>query len=355
MPTFKPQVLRDIGYQLFQTAGCREDDSCAVVNHIVESNLFGHDSHGVMRYAEYLRALREGRFKPQATPEIVSDHPCTAVVDANGALGQIGANFATRLAIEKARSQGMAAVGLRNTSHIGRVGAYPLQIAREGMIGSIFANAGRLGYQIAPFGGIDGRLSTNPLAFAAPRRQADPILIDMTTSMAAEGKIRVAINQGKSLPEGWIIDSEGRPSTDPLKFKSDPPGAILPLGGSVGHKGYGLSLMVEILGGVLSGEGCAAGERQMTSNGVLVTVYRIENFCDLNTYYDEVDSVIKHVKSSRLAEGFSEILAPGEPEFRTAQRRQAEGITVDDNTWAAICKEAEWLGISPEDWPGASS
>jgi len=93
----------------------------------------------------------------------------------------------------------------------------------------------------------------------------------------------------------------------------------------------------------------------MTSNGVLVTVYRIENFCDLNTYYDEVDSVIKHVKSSRLAEGFSEILAPGEPEFRTAQRRQAEGITVDDNTWAAICKEAEWLGISPEDWPGASS
>ncbi len=354
MPTFSPQVLRDIGYQLFQTAGCREEDSRAVVDHIVESNLFGHDSHGVMRYAEYLRALREGRFKPQATPVVVTDHPCTAVVDANGALGQIGANFATRLAIDKARRQGMAAVGLRNTSHIGRIGAYPLQIAREGLIGSIFANAGRLGYQIAPFGGIDGRLSTNPMAFAAPRRQADPILIDMTTSMAAEGKIRVALNQGKSLPEGWIIDSEGRPTTDPRKFKGDPPGAILPLGGPVGHKGYGLSIMVEILGGALSGEGCAAGERTMSSNGVLITVYSIEQFCDMDHYYDEADSLIAHVKSSRLAEGFSEILAPGEPEFRSARRRQADGITVDDNTWAQICEEARWLGISPDEWPAPS-
>ncbi len=354
MPTFNPQDLREIGYRLFQTAGCREDDSRAVVDHIVESNLFGHPSHGVMRYAEYLRALRDGRFKPRATPRIVSDHPCTAVVDANGALGQIGANFATRLAIEKARTQGMAAVGLRNTSHIGRVGAYPLEIARAGLIGSIFVNAGRLGYQIAPFGGIDGRLSTNPLAFAAPRRQDDPIFIDMTTSMAAEGKIRVAMNQGKSLPEGWIIDSEGRPTTDPHEFKGDPPGAILPLGGPVGHKGYGLSIMVEILGGALSGEGCAAGERTMSSNGVLITAYRIEDFCDLDRYYDEVDSLIAHVKSSRLAEGFSEILAPGEPEYRSARRTQAEGITVDDNTWAQICDEARWIGLSPEDWPGAS-
>lgn len=354
MPTFNPQDLREIGYRLFRTAGCREDDSRAVVDHIVESNLFGHPSHGVMRYAEYLRALRDGRFKPRATPRIVSDHPCTAVVDANGALGQIGANFATRLAIEKARTQGMAAVGLRNTSHIGRVGAYPLEIARAGLIGSIFVNAGRLGYQIAPFGGIDGRLSTNPLAFAAPRRQDDPIFIDMTTSMAAEGKIRVAMNQGKSLPEGWIIDSEGRPTTDPHEFKGDPPGAILPLGGPVGHKGYGLSIMVEILGGALSGEGCAAGERTMSSNGVLITAYRIENFCDLDRYYDEVDSLIAHVKSSRLAEGFSEILAPGEPEYRSARRTQAEGITVDDNTWAQICDEARRIGLSPEDWPGAS-
>ncbi len=355
MPTLSPQVLREIGYELFEKAGCQKEDSRAVVDHIVESNLFGHDSHGVMRYAEYLRALREGRFQPQATPEVVTDHPCTAVVDANGALGQIGANFATRLAVKKARVQGVATVALRNTSHIGRVGAYPLQAAREGLIGFILVNGGRLGYQIAPFGGIDGRLSTNPLAFAAPRREADPILIDMTTSMVAEGKIRVAMNQGKSLPEGWIIDSEGRPATDPLKFKSDPPGAILPLGGPAGHKGYGLSIMVELMGGALSGQGCAAGERQMSSNGVLLTVYRIEHFCDLNHYYDEVESLIAHVKSSRLAEGFKEILAPGEPEFRSARRRQEEGIIIDDTTWSAIRQEAQWLGVSSKDWPAAAS
>ena len=131
--------------------------------------------------------------------------------------------------------------------------------AREGMIGQIFVNAGRLGYQIAPFGGIDGRLSTNPIAFAAPRRNANPILVDMTTSVVAEGKIRLAINQGVKVPEGWLIDGYGAPTTEPNDFKDDPPGAILPLGGDAGHKGYGLSIMVELLGGALSGQGCGGG------------------------------------------------------------------------------------------------
>ena len=350
MPKFSPKTLREIGYELFEAAGCRKEDSHAVVDHIVESNLFGHDSHGVMRYAEYLRALREGRFHPRATPEVLADRPCTAVVDAKGALGQIGANFAANLAVKKARESGLATIALRNTSHIGRVGAYPLQVARQGLIGLVFVNAGRLGYQIAPFGGIDGRLSTNPLAFAAPRRQADPILVDMTTSMVAEGKIRVAMNQGRPLPPGWIIDSQGLPSTDPLKFKGDPPGAILPLGGTAGHKGYGLSIMVELLGGALSGQGCAGGERQMVSNGVLLTVYHIEHFVELDYYFNEVESLIKHIKSSRLAEGFQEILLPGEPEFQSSRKKEVEGIVIDDTTWSLILEEAQQLGVRSHAW-----
>ena len=350
MPRFQPEDLRRIGYELFEAAGCSPDDAPTIVDHLVESHLFGHDSHGALRFGEYLRAIREGRFQPRATPEVISEKPCTAVVDGHGALGQIGATFAQSLAIEKARQYGTATVTLRNTSHIGRAGAYPLMAARSELMGLAFVNGGHLGYQVAPFGGIDGRLSTNPIAFAAPRRDADPILVDMTTSVVAEGKIRIAINHQKQVPAGWIIDAQGHATTDPNALKEDPHGAILPLGGVVAHKGYGLSLVVELLGGALSGQGCAAGERAMASNGVLFTVYDIEHFTDLDAYYDEVEALIRHLKSSRTAPGFQEILAPGEPEFRSAKRNQVEGLDVDDTTWAAICDEARAVGLDPTRW-----
>ncbi len=345
MPKFKPDALRGVGYTLFRAAGCRDEDARTVVDHLVDSNLFGHDSHGAIRFYEYAKAVQDGRFNPDASPEVISERACTAVVDGRGAMGQVGATFATRLAMEKARQSGIATVALRNTSHIGRVGAYPLIIAREGMIGQIFVNAGRLGYQIVPFGGIDGRLSTNPIAFAAPRRNADPILVDMTTSIVAEGKIRLAINQGVQVPEGWLIDGYGEPTTEPNDFKDDPPGAILPLGGDAGHKGYGLSIMVELLGGALSGQGCAAGDREMISNGVLINAYDVEYFTDMETFYEEVEGLMRHVKSSRLASGFDEILAPGEPEFRTAERRAAEGIEVDERTWETVCEIGVEFGV----------
>jgi uncharacterized oxidoreductase len=350
VPKFSPDKLRKAGYELFGAAGCRKEDAKSVVDHLVESNLFGHDSHGAIRFYEYSRAVLDGRFRPDASPKIVQDRACTAVVDGGGAMGQVGAEFATRLAMDKAKEFGIGTVSLRNTSHIGRAGAYPLMVAREAMIGQIFVNAGRLGYQIAPFGGIDGKLSTNPLAFAAPRRNNDPIMVDMTTSMVAEGKVRLALNQGKQVPPGWIIDSEGNSTTRPEDFKGDPPGAILPLGGAVGHKGYGMSIMVELLGGALSGQGCAAGEKAMISNGVLINVYHIDHFVDMEYFLDEVEDLITHVKSSRLAEGFDEILVPGEPEYRTAERRKSEGIEVDETTWKSVCEIGREVGVDLTKW-----
>ncbi len=350
MPRFKAQFLREVGYELFQASGCTEEDTRAVVDHLIESNLFGHDSHGVIRFGQYVRSIREGVFQACVRPQVASETPCTAVIDAGGALGQVGATFAADLAIRKARQHGVAAVSLRNTSHVGRVGAYPLRVARAGMIGSMFTNAGRLGYQIAPFGGIDGRLSTNPVAFSVPRREADPILVDMTTSVVAEGKIRVAINRGETVPEGWLIDSDGNPTTNPADFKADPPGAILPLGGVVAHKGFALGLVVELLGGILSGQGCAAGEREMVSNGALITAYHIEHFAEMDFYYDEVEALIRHIRSSRLAPGFKEILLPGEPEFRKARQLEAEGIEVEAPTWADVCEAARELGLNPAKW-----
>lgn len=265
-------------------------------------------------------------------------------------MGQIGGAFAMRLAIDKAREHGTATVALRNSGHLGRVGAYPLMVAREGMIGLAHVNGGRLGYQIAPYGGIDGKLTTNPIAFAAPRRNADPIMVDMATSATAEGKVRLYRNRGKEMPAGWIIDHEGRPSRTPTDFTEEPAGAILPLGGVSAHKGYCLSMMMEVLGGALAGQGCAAGERDLTSNGVLFHVYEIERFTDLDSYYDELEILVGHVRTSRVDPEVGEILLPGEPEFRTARQREREGIEIDQTTWDRIVEAAEFLEIDPATW-----
>ena len=345
MPTFSAQELRNIGYKLFQAAGCTPEDARVVVDHLVESSLFGHESHGAIRFYEYTQGIREARFNPRAIPRVVHEQACSAVVDAGGALGQVGATFATKLAMEKAQVHGVATVTLCNTSHIGRVGAYPLMAARTGLMAQIFVNGGHLGSQVIPFGGRDGRLSTNPMAFSAPRRNQPPFLLDMTTSVVAEGKVRVAFNRGKPIPQGWAVDAQGSATTDPRKVKADPPGALLPLGGVVAHKGYGLSMMVEILGGALSGQGCAAGDSKFRSNGVLLTVYHIEHFTDMETYYDDLEAMIRHIQTSRLVPGFQEILIPGEPEYRAARKRKLKGIQVDDRTWHLICEELDHFGL----------
>ena len=350
MPRFQVASLQRIGCQLFESAGCLPEDACAVVEHLVESNLFGHDSHGAIRFWEYLKGLREGLYQAQARPRIVKDRPCMALVDGNAALGPIGATFATKLAIDKARSQGVGVVSLRNTCHIGRVGAYPLIAAREGFLSQIFVNAGHHGVFVAPFGGIDGKLSSNPLAFAAPRRDADPILLDMTTSVAAIGKVWVAANRGDRLPDGWLIDTDGNPSTDPNVLLEEPRGAMLPMGAPVAYKGYGLSLMIELLGGALSGQGCAAGEWDVVSNGVLITVFDIDQFAGRDSYFDDLEALIRHVKSSRLADRSNQIQLPGEFEFANARVKQIEGIDIDPTTWEKIGDEARQLGVDTSAW-----
>ena len=350
MPIFTPETLRQIGYDIFAAAGCSPEDARTVTDHLVESSLFGHDSHGTLRFYEYISFIKNGLWDARGVPEIVQERPCTAVVDGGGAMGQVGGDFATRLAMDKARQYGTATVTLRNTSHVGRCGAYPLAVAREGMIGLVFVNAGTLGRQIAPFGGLDGKLSTNPIAFAAPRRNADPIMVDMATSMTAEGKIRIYHNRGQAVPAGWLIDGEGESTTDPSDYLDGAGGAILPLGGVSAYKGYCLSFIVEILGGALSGEGCAAGETVMKSNGVLIAVFDIEHFVDIEDYYDEMEGLINHVSSSRVDPRIGEILLPGEPEFRSARQRGSAGIEVDDTTWSRICDGATSLGLDPEPW-----
>ena len=350
MPTLTADALRRIGREFFTALGCRPQDAATVADHLVQSNLFGHESHGALRMYEYARAVSEGRIIPGSTPAIVSEHACAAVIDANDGFGHVGATLAAKMAIAKARRHGVASVALRRASHIGRAGAYPTMIAEAGLIGTAYVNFGRLGIQVAPFGGIDGRLATNPLAFAAPRRADRPIMVDMTTSTVADGKIRVATNLGTPLPEGWIIDAAGNPSTNPQDYWDEPRGAILPLGGPLGHKGYALSMMVELLAGGLSGQGMAAGDPRSPANAALFTAYDIGHFTDVDDYYDEVEALVRHVKSSRTAPGVAEILAPGEPEFRSERERLQAGIPIDETTWEKICAAARDLELAPEGW-----
>ncbi len=350
MPILTAAAMRRIGQEFFTALGCRPDDARIVTDHLVQSNLYGHESHGLLRMYEYARAVSEGRVDPQGAPEVVSDRACTAVVDAHGGFGQVGAALATDLAIQKAREHGIGSVSLRRASHVGRAGAYAVTVAEANMIGVVFVNSGRLGFQVTPFGGIDGRLGTNPLAFGAPRRADPPIMVDMTTCTVADGKIRVATNLGKPLPEGWVIDAQGNPSTDPEAYWEEPRGAILPLGGPLGHKGYALSMFMEICAGGLSGQGMSSGDRRAPANGVLFTVYNIEHFTDMDFYYDEVETLVNHVKSSRTAPGVTEILVPGEPEFRTERERAQTGIPIDDTTWDKLCASARDIGLDPTAW-----
>jgi uncharacterized oxidoreductase len=197
---------------------------------------------------------------------------------------------------------------------------------------------------VAPFGGSDGRLATNPLAFACPGPER-PILIDITTSVVAEGKVRLKRNAGQAVPEGWLLDNQGRPTRDPADLYTDPRGALLPFGGIVGHKGYALGVMVDILSGALSGAGCSYSSTCRLGNAMFFTVVDIEKFVSREEFLEQVGVLERHVKASPPAAGFTEILMPGEPELREEERRLREGIFVDEETWRQFEECARGLGV----------
>jgi uncharacterized oxidoreductase len=245
------------------------------------------------------------------------------------------------VAMQKARTQGLAAVGVFNCNHIGRVGDWVQMAAEQGMIGLAFCNGGGPGGAVTPYGGRARLLGTNPIAAAVPVAGGPPVIADFATSVVAEGKLRVARNRGKSLPEGWILGPDGQPSTDPEDFYRG--GMLLPAGG---YKGYGLSLLVEFLGGLLTGRGCPGLPGFVAGNGVLFLVLSIEAFRPLEEFLAEVAALCERAKAVPPATGFAEVLLPGEPERHLTERRQAEGVVVDEATWVQLTAAAAALGVS---------
>jgi uncharacterized oxidoreductase len=252
------------------------------------------------------------------------------------------------VAIEMARRSGVAAVTLVNCSHTGRLASYTEHSARQGIIGLMMVNSGGCGQWVAPYGGAAGRLATSPLSIAVPRGASAPMVLDMATSAAAEGKIRALWTAGRPIPSGWMIDHQGRETTRPEDLYGPPRGAILPFGG---HKGFGLAMMVDVLAGALSGAGsCARADAPMAgpTDGVFMLAIDPAAFCPLDEFRNIVDSLARHVKSSPAAPGFAEVFVPGEIEARLRAERVESGIPVDPGTWRTILDTAATLGQKSE-------
>ena len=346
MPNISAEAMREIGTALLDAVGSPHERSLWVVETLVRANLAGHDSHGVMRLPQYVNQVRGGHVQPAADSVILRETACAATVDARRSWGQVAAREAMNMAIEKAGAQGIGVVALRNCPHVGRLGEYVTLAADADMIGTAFVNSqtDHAG-SVVPWGGIDGRFTPTPLAFSAPSGLDWHILVDITASVMPEGKLRDYFYREAALPPDVIIDAAGQPTRNVKDFYGPPRGGILPLGAAAGHKGYALGVMIEMLAGGLTGAGYVSDESESFGNGALFQVMNIAAFEDVDDFKRRTRGLIAHVKSSRPRPGFSEVLFPGEPEYRSALQRKRDGIELPEALWADLAALADELGI----------
>jgi hydroxycarboxylate dehydrogenase B len=338
--------LRDLVQTIFERAGSDAAEAEAVADHLIEANLMGHDSHGVIRVAPYIELLRSGKWTANRHVEIVTDAGAVLVVDGGQGLGQVIAKEAIDLGTLRARAHGVAVIGVRNSGHMGRIGAWAEQAAAAGLVSLHFVNTTGFGIQVAPFGGSDRRLSVNPIALGVPRPGQEPLIHDMSTGTIAAGKIRVARNKGELLPEGAIIDKEGRPTRDPEAFFTDPPGALTT---AAGHKGYGLALFVEVLAGALTGGGAGHPDNPSADrpiNNLLSILIDPERLAGSSALAADLERLCAFVTASPPATAGGKVLLPGEIERRTRAERLAHGIPLDPNTLDQLRGAARSVGLA---------
>ncbi len=334
MPVFTPEYLHQVAYHIYRAKGASDHEAQIVATHQVKANLVGHDSHGMIHVPEYVERIDRGHIVPGAPFVVEKEAPCTAVINGNWGFGFVVTERAMKMAIDKAKVNGVAAITIHLQSHIGRLGDYPTMAANEGMIGLITADSGAGPKAVAPFGGRARRLGTNPICIGVPSDLPGQVLLDMATSAVAAGKISLARNRKEPVPAGWIVDKDGSPTTDPNDYYAG--GAILPVGADQGHKGYGLSFMVEMFSGLLTGLGFGIDPRARHNDGVFIAVFNVAHFRPLDQFKKEMKEFAEFVKTSPPAAGFTEVLYPGEPEYRTELQRRKEGIYVEDETWQQI-------------------
>ena len=351
MVTVKAQSLAGLVSEIFAKAGCSQAEAERIGKYLVSANLTGHDSHGVVRVPRYVHWKKAGVVIADREVKVITETPVLAVVDGLHGFGQTVAPQAVRIGIEKCKKNGLSMVALRNAGHIGRVGDWAEMAAAEGLVSVHFVNASG-SVLVAPFGGTERRLSTAPFVVGVPRPDQKPIVLDFATSIVAEGKVLVASQGGKKLPENALIGRDGTMSTDPHLLYGDytptghrdhskGQGAIRAFGE---HKGSGLALMCELLGGSLTGMS-ATGEGRRFGNGML-SFYVDPKVVDPEAMFsDDVARYVTYFKSAKPATPGSEVLIPGEPEQRTRAQREKEGVPLPEDTWAAILATAREVGV----------
>jgi uncharacterized oxidoreductase len=329
--------------------GSEAAEAREVATHLVEANLKGHDSHGVGVIPGYVRYAKEGRLHPNQHAKLISETGPIAVFDGQMGYGQVIAREATEWAIAKAKSIGVGIFALRNTHHVARVGTYGELAAAAGLVSIHFVNVMLAPGRVAPFGAIGGRFGTNPICITFPAvldskgGGKPPVVLDFATSRVAAGKLRVAMNEGKEFPPGYLIDADGKDATRPAVFYREN-GAMLPFGE---HKGSGLALACELIAGVLTGGGAmqTSFPNHGIKNGMFSIVLDPARFGDTGWMEREAATMIDWVKSSPQRPGVDEVMIAGYPERKSREKRLKSGIPVDANTWKELLAAAEQVGV----------
>jgi len=346
MRRFNEKDLQRVVTEILKKAGCDEREATVVAEHLVMSNLCGHDSHGVGIIPFYLQNISRGILKPNTPAKLIKDEGAILVFDGQRGFGQRTASEAMDRAISRCKEKGLVVMALRNAYHIGRIGTYGEQSIKAGIVSLHFVNV--IGHEpvVVPYGGREARYSTNPVCMAMPGTEnTAPVLLDMATSKLSMGKVRVAMTTGRSLEDDLVMDSDGNPTNDPSVMFEEPRGALLPFGL---HKGYGIGLFCELLAGVLTGGGTIQPENERLEaiiNNMLVFLVDPGCLVDHRWMQNEIDAIVAFFKDSRRQDPDKPVMVAGDPERGFLADRRANGIPIHPATWERILAAGETVGI----------
>ncbi|MDD9269378.1 Ldh family oxidoreductase [Paenibacillus sp. GCM10023248] len=332
--TYDWEKLQSFCRDVFIRAGVPEGRASIVSESLIQADLRGVESHGVVRTGIYLKRVEKGMMDPQAEPEIVSEHGSTALIDGRNNFGSVVGSYALDIAMARAKQYGAAIVGVKGSNHFGTGAYYAQKAIEQDLILLVMSNASQT---MPPTGGVRPFIGTNPLCIGVPAGEENPFILDMATSVVARGKIIMAAQKGEAIPLGWAIDKEGRPTTD---AEAALEGSVLPVGGP---KGYAISMFIDILSGVLTGAGYGQYVNNMYENwdepqnvGHFFIAVDISRFLPLELFKQRVDLYIRQIKSEPKAPGVTEIMVPGDMERRQTEARKREGILLPPKVAAEL-------------------
>ena len=347
MPTITAEELTGWAAELLQAVGVSRDEAAVVAASLVGANLRGHDSHGVMRLPQYVGFLEQGQYRHGVELKVEHETPAAVVCDGQWGLGQVQAHRLLDRLVPKARAMGVAVGTARDCGHIGRLGEYAERAAELGLLLLATVNNGGAVQRVAPPGGLEPRLSTNPFCAGVPTDDpAHPIVVDFGTSVVAEGKVRDYYISQRPVPDGWLLDHRGQPTNDPAVLYESPKGTILPLGGEQSYKGFGLGLILDVWAGGLSGGGCSqTAGRTVAGNNVFFLAIDPARLAGRDAAVGEAAALAGWIRETPRVDGVDAIVLPGDPERRVLEHRSASGIPLDDAHAARLAELAARLQV----------